>query len=352
MQHTIETLNTNSFPSESDNCKQQRYRDRAVRPKRAKSRVGYAAIKNRQLLKIKFAKYLIEDLKNYGPAGLLHMEAVSNVIGRPIQIWKSDGRVYQTINNDRSNENVNVQYHQRRPESIGHWTLPGNRDPVNVETDLNACLFTVIASQTGRSAANLRENTVNYLTSNLAVLIDIIDEFLPSNGKNGTPLMIGGARYTGNSPQAAQIILDNSQNALCYGCRDYGHPRGHASDNDATGPTDSVENYSRSTGEMKSGFLSRSDQDHVAHFALRHALAKSAMRSLNEGAQSQAVTLMARDLEGKGCVLPKMKEWYSGEEYSGELDIIRLTLVLRHHAGKHDDANADVFVHTFYPRRY
>ncbi|XP_076663569.1 uncharacterized protein LOC143366391 [Andrena cerasifolii] len=352
MQHSSETLNSNSFPSSSDKRKQQSDRDRAVRPRRAKSRGRYAAIKNTTLWKIKFAKCLVDDLKNYGPAGLLHMEAVSNVIGRPIKIWKSDGRVYRTVNNGRSNENVNVQYHQRRPESIGHWTLPGNRDPGNVETDLNACLFTVIASQTGRSATKLRASTVNYLTNNLTALTDIIDEFLPSNGKEGTPLMIGGAWYTGTSPHAAQIVLDNSQNVLCYGCRDYGHPRGHASHDRATGPKDSVENYSRTTGEMKSGFLSRSDQDHVAHFALRHALAQSAMRSLNAGAQSQAVTLMARDLEGTGCVLPKMKEWYSGQEYSGELDIIRLTLVLRHHDGKYNDANADVFVHTFYPRRY
>lgn len=101
---------------------------------------------------------------------------------------------------------------------------------------------------------------------------------------------------------------------------------------------------------MKSGFLSRADQNNVAHFALRHYKAQQAMAELNNGAISQSIILSRRDLQNDHCVLPKMIIYYNGEASFGELDIIRVTLVLRHHLGKYNDPEADVFVHTFYPR--
>ncbi|XP_076240429.1 uncharacterized protein LOC143182969 [Calliopsis andreniformis] len=342
-----ETINFTKNNDENE----QKLRDRSMRSKRSKPGSKYKSIKTNQLWKLRIAKNIIRDLKNYGPVGLIHMKAISNIIGRPIQIWRSGGHHVQTINSNQTNENtIYIEYHRNKRKHIGHWTLPGNIDPISVEKHLNGCLFETIASQTGRSSVEFRRITVKYLTDNIQSFTDQIDEFLPSVGKKATPLMIGGARYVGTSPHAAKIILDNSQNALCHECSQYGHPRAHASDKNATGPTDSVENYSRMRGDMRSGFLSREDQDEGAHYALIHRKTQIAMKRLNSGSTNEAVTLTASELEETGCVLSKMKEWYKGEEYTGELDILRVTIVLRHHEGKYFDPNADVFVHTFYPR--
>ncbi|KOC67632.1 hypothetical protein WH47_11380 [Habropoda laboriosa] len=338
----------------NDDSQDEKQRDREIRGRRGKSNDRYKIIKNEQLWKIKFAKYLINDLKNYGPTGLIHMNALSILTGKPIRIWKPDGRLCQTINNGTSDSlighTINVEYHKQAPNCIGHWTLLGNKDPVDAETDLNMCLFTVIAAQTGKSAIDLRTDTIDFLTNNTKHLIAQIDTFLSSNGNNNkTSLMIGGARYIGTSPKAAGVVLDNSQNVYCRGCRAPGHPRGHASDANATGVYDSVENYSRLTGSMKSGFLSRTDQNNVAHLVLKHEKTQQAMRDLNEGMSSVAVKLSRRQLNTDGHALPKMKECYNGEMLFENLDIFQITIVLRHHQGKYMDPNADVLVHTFYP---
>ncbi|XP_076618912.1 uncharacterized protein LOC143340618 [Colletes latitarsis] len=349
MYDSMEPNNTSDARSNNDD--HQTARDRELRGKRKNSSNRYALIKNIQLLKVRIAKWLIEDLENNGPAGLIHMEALSSVIGKPIRVWKADGQFYQTINENKNEISIDVEYHQLGENSIGHWTLKGNREPVNVETNLNGCLFRVIAAQTEIGATNLRDATSTYLSHNIDTFTDRIDEFLSANDKHGISPMLGGARYNGTSPKAAGIVLDKSQNGFSqYGQK--GHPRGHASNKNATGPTDSVENYSRLTSSMKSGFLSKNHQNIVADFALRHSLAQKAMRNLNRGATNEAVTINARDFQRNGLNLNliKMKEWYAGEEYTGKLDIVRVTLVLRHHQGKHDDPDEDVFVHTFYPR--
>ncbi|XP_043249732.1 uncharacterized protein LOC122395886 [Colletes gigas] len=341
----------NTSDERLDNDDHQKNRDRELRGKRKNSCNRYELIKNTQLLKVRIAKWLIEDLENNGPAGLPHMEALSSIIGKPIRVWKADGEFYQTINENKNEISIDVEYHHLGENCIGHWTLKGNREPVNVETNLNGCLFRAIAAQTKIGATNLRDATSKYLKRNIDTFTDRIDEFLSANDKNGISPMIGGARYNGRSPKAAGIVLDKSQNGYSQ-TGQKGHPRGHASDKNATGPTDSVENYSRLSSSMKSGFLSKNHQNIVADFALRHYLSKEAMKNLNRGATNEAVTINARDFQRDGLNLNsiKMKEWYAGEEYSGKLDIARVTLVLRHHKGKHNDPDEDVFVHTFYPR--
>lgn len=284
------------------------------------------------------------------------MEALSNVIGKPIRIWRSSHCFYKTINGRHVNKKampVDVEFHDCKStyRQIGHWTLVGNKDPINNKTDLNGCLFSVITDQTGSCPVDLRTKTVGQMANNVNTLVDQVDVILSSYGKDESTLMIGGARYYGTSPRQASIILDNSQNVPCHGCKHLGHPRGHASDKLATGPLDSVENYSRSSGRMKSGFLSRLHQNEVAHFALRHRRAQNAMKNLNAGFMNVAVTLPAIDLQNAGCNLPRMKEWHNGKQYSKALDIGEVTLVLRHHQGKFDDPDADVFIYSFYPRR-
>ncbi|XP_033326304.2 uncharacterized protein LOC117220450 [Megalopta genalis] len=311
--------------------------------------------KKEQLWKLKLAQLIINDLQNYGPSNIYHVKALSVLTQKPIRVWLPGGNLYKIINGARRNENaatIDIEYHNVRStnQRIGHWTLMGNNEPVNIKPDLNRCLFNVIAAQTGNNPVKLRFNTIRYLKNNINALIDQFDSTLSSYDKKETTLLIGGARYHGKSPTAAGIILDRSQNIYCHNCTQKGHPRGHTSDKNATGPLDSVENYSR-TG-FKSGFLSRADQNNVAHFALIHRNAVDAMENLNKGVDSQSVSISARDLQILGCELPQMMEWRDGKEISGLLNIQNILLVLRHHEGKYDDPDADVFVHTFYPKSY
>lgn len=336
--------------SDNDDSQNQIQRDRKMREDRKRSNDKYQNIKSKQLCKIKLAKYIVNDLKNYGPGNLFHVNALSIITGKSIRIWKSKDSLYQTIDQRSTKDFIDVEYH-KQSNLIGHWTLLNNIDPINVELDLNACLFAVIAAQSGESTDDLRNNTIDFLTNNSKHLIDQIDKFLSSNN-NAKQLMIGGARYIGTSPRAAGIILDKSQNVLCHDCRALGHPRGHASDRFAIGPEDSVENYSRTTHSRKSGFLSRTDQDNVAHLVLSHAKARRAMEELNTGATSIAVELSCRDLQTNHFILPQMKEFYNGTADSEELNINCVIIVLRHHTGKYRDPNADLFVHTFYPKKY
>ncbi|XP_050588703.1 uncharacterized protein LOC126921290 [Bombus affinis] len=339
--------------SNNDDSQNQIQRDRKMRENRKRSNDKYRSIKSKQLCKIKLAKFIVNDLKNYGPGNLIHVNALSTMTGKSIRIWRSKDSLYQTVddptNQKLSKDFIDIEYH-KQSNLIGHWTLLNNIDPINVELDLNACLFAVIAAQSGESTDDLRNNTIDFLTNNSKHLIDQIDKFLSSNN-NAKQLMIGGARYIGTSPRAAGIILDKSQNVLCHDCRALGHPRGHASDRFATGPEDSVENYSRTTRSRKSGFLSRTDQDNVAHLVLSHAKARQAMEKLNTGATSIAVELSRRDLQINHFILPQMKEFYNGTANSEELNINCVIIVLRHHIGKYRDPNADVFVHTFYPKK-
>lgn len=334
----ITELDDNDFQLQSD-------RDRQIRAGRSKCCNKYTYTKTKKSLKKRLTNYIINDLKNYGPSNILHIKALANIIRKPIRIFTSDGNLYQTINCNRNDREtiqcgaIDIEYHKEK-----HWTLLGNKDPMEVDKDLNACLFVVVAAQIGKGATNLRNSTIDYLTNNVNYLIEEIDKISPDDNVS---LMIGGARYNGTSPKAAGTLLDESQNVLCDGCREVGHPRGHASDKDATGPIDSVENYSRTTGSRKSGFLSKNDQNLVAHYALSHEHAQQAMNSLNNGEFSLAITLLGKELS---IALPKMKEFINGEAFTGELSIIRVTLVLRHHLGKRNDPNANVFVHTIYPR--
>ncbi|XP_034186535.1 uncharacterized protein LOC117607218 [Osmia lignaria lignaria] len=330
---------------DDDDFQAQKNKDREIRAGRSKCGNKYSYTKTKKSWKKRLIKCIINDLKNYGPTNVMHIKALANITGKPIRIFTSDGNLYQTINCNRNDRKmiqcdaIDIEYHKEK-----HWTLLGNKDPAEIEKDLNACLFVVIAAQTGKNSTDLRNSTIDYLTNNANYLIEEIDKI---SSDDNALLMIGGARYNGTSPRAAGIILDDSQNVLCDGCREVGHPRGHASDKDATGPIDSVENYSRTTGSRKSGFLSRNDQNLVAHYALCHESAQQAMNSLNNGEFSLAITLLGKELP---TALPKMKEFVNGEAFTGELSIIRVTVVLRHHQGKRNDPDANVFVHTIYPR--
>lgn len=297
---------------------------------------------------MKLARILINNLENQGPAGLLNLPGLSDILDRPIRVWLSTGRLHSVINAEKDGRPIDVEYHRCGATDTGHWTLPGGIDALNSNAGPNDCLFSVISYQTGLEPGALRRMTIESFKRKINRLERQMPEVARIEKRDKSSLMIGGAKYAGTSPRDAARILDNSQNVYCEGCRETGHPRGHASHPEATGDADSVERYSVSG--MKSGFLSRSDQNNVAHVALRHQRAREAMRLLNDGTLSLAVQIPIREINGRNFTPPKMREYYQGQAITGDIDINSLTLVLRHHRFESNNPDADVFVHTFYPR--
>ncbi|XP_011500624.1 PREDICTED: nucleolar pre-ribosomal-associated protein 1 [Ceratosolen solmsi marchali] len=161
--------------------------------------------------------------------------------------------------------------------------------------------------------------------------------------------LLGGAKYRGKSANDAKIILNLSQNGESHPLKKNGHPRGHASNSIATGHTDSVENYS--IGTWKTGFLSQSDQNYLAHLALRTVSAQDQMEVLNDSKNFQVTTaIKAKDLDADTDELPKMQEWLNGNKIGDPYKIHELLIIMKHFYKKHNDEKHDVFVCTFYPK--
>ncbi|KAK2577472.1 hypothetical protein KPH14_003573 [Odynerus spinipes] len=329
----------------------QKRRDRQLRGQRSRGNTSSAIDR---LDELRQANRLIKDLENHGPAGLVHLAALTYVTRAPIRIWNSGNELNRIIGEENEGDPIDVEFHvqpeTRDEKSTGHWTLRGRGQPSDTNVDLNNCLFSVIAAQVGRDPEELRRETINRLKKNIRLLASHIKEILWLEEHRRIVLLIGGARYTGTSPRDAARILDNSQNARCYNCRYSGHPRGHASYPSAGGTTDSVENYSHLG--RKTGFLSREEQDEAAHIALTSQEAKNAMNNLNRGMTSASVHLFPNTVNNGQRTFPKGKEFFYGQAVSNERDVRELVLILRHHEDKYNDPDADVFVHTFYPKLY
>lgn len=322
----------------------QRSKDRSLRGSRSNATSPIEKFEN-----LHQAWRLINDLKNYGPAGLIHLAALAYVTGAPIRIWNSQHELRRTVGEENNGIPIDLEFHIRhKDDNTGHWTLRGRGQPKDIYIDLNNCLFSVIAEQTGVSVTELREKTIEQLKRNVRLLADFMKEILWLEDNNRIVLLIGGARYIGTSAADASKILDDSQNRYSHGSNSKGHPRGHASAPYASGRLDSAESYSENG--RKSAFLNRDDQDRAAHVALSSPEAQAAMTRLNQDSLVEPVHL---NLENLGTSTERVNrgiEFVYGHPVGYERSIRELVLVLRHHENKYDDPNAPVFVLTFYPK--
>jgi len=64
-----------------------------------------------QIRGIKCVKNIIQDLERYGPAGLIHVYVLSNIIGKSIKIWNYDGSLNRIIGKGKKGRPVDVEYH-------------------------------------------------------------------------------------------------------------------------------------------------------------------------------------------------------------------------------------------------
>ncbi|KAL6424430.1 hypothetical protein ACFW04_009893 [Cataglyphis niger] len=293
--------------------------------------------------RIKRAEDIIQDLERHGPAGLIHICVLSNIIGKPIQIWNPNGSLNRIIGKEKTGHPIDIEYHAINSEQIGHWTLKYGKDPNNISIDLNSCLFSVIGSQIERNPSQLRKWTVLKLKNKFRKLVNLIDKILKLEKNGETILMIGGARYCGTSPLHAKIILDNSQDQISHGFLNPGHPRGHAYHPYGF----SIVNYSLNS--VKTGFPSRKDQDYITHLALKTTEATNAMKYLNEKDNHLSITItLTPDQLNSPRNLPSVVKYKNGQlETTGDMkDVV---LVLRHHKNQNENQYADVFVQTCFP---
>ena len=150
-------------------------------------------------------------------------------------------------------------------------------------------------------------------------------------------------RYTGSSYLDATSVLDTSQN------RSFSQPFGSGS---LPRTYDGAHRiviggvWRRSTvlrsflsGSPKSSFMSRTDQNKCAHYALKTAIAREAMARLKTVSDTETVTVDITSLN------LKMALFFGGVMREGGVDASRVVMVLRRHL----DRNPDVHVHTMYP---
>lgn len=103
---------------------------------------------------------------------------------------------------------------------------------------------------------------------------------------------------------------------------------------------------------MKTAFLSRDDQDMVAHLTLKTGEAQDVLELMSDQAinsHKEVIHITPEKLAIMEGELPDVQEFYDGEKVCCPGRIRKLVLVLKHFYEKYDDEDADPFVLTFYP---
>ncbi|OXU29988.1 hypothetical protein TSAR_001105 [Trichomalopsis sarcophagae] len=297
---------------------------------------------------------LIQNVISNGPAGLLHASILSKLLNRCIRVW-SQNVLIEKFGKVDGKPLIDVEFKSRRSSHhLGHWTLKGGKNPVvqPFEAGLgpNDCLYDVVASQTGFTSAELRQRTAIEMYRNQRSIVKLIVARCSDAGDRSfwsfANWMLGGARYSGNSPTDAQRVLNASQYGQCHPEGRQGHPRGHASHPQASGSTESVENYSYS--RWRSGFLSRDEQDLVCHYALITSSACDLMARLNNGQFKDDAHIGRHQLDYDP--LPKAQIWSGGQPQGSPGDFYTVILVGKHFLNRYNDPSADIFILTFYPK--
>ncbi|XP_036148760.1 uncharacterized protein LOC118647621 [Monomorium pharaonis] len=344
--------------------------------------------KQNKMHKIKYVKDIIQDLENYGPASLIHIAILSNIIKRPINIWNANGSLNKTIGKQKLGQSVDIEYHANSSEQIGHWTLRDSKDPDNVIIDLNSCLFSVIGSQIGQNPLKLRKWTVLKLKNNFQNLAKWLDKI---QWKKGAEIffMIGGVNGHGpesprkspgkksprkspgkenpkkspeeegyskrypkhNTPEHAKNILNNSEGKLSEGGdeKKYWTIGQSRTRHLVGGRNGGVETWTRNNPHIgKFAFLTEEDQNYVTHRALLSKSGQEALHKLNDAIEYK-VEIPVSELVEPDISFPQASRWYKGIELHGLEDIKFVNMLLRHQKDKRDKIDEEPFIVYIYP---
>ncbi|CAM2724787.1 unnamed protein product [Rotaria socialis] len=196
---------------------------------------------------------MIEDLKNGGEAGLPHLGALSDETGRPIKVLDENGKVIRIIGADKGGTTIEVQY--RKPNvhtPQGHWTLPGNVEPLANNTGKNNCLFNVIAEQTGKDPNQLRANTASRMGNNKEHLANQARDIKRLEQYKKNALTMGGMPSFDKG--TAGNTINQSQGRRPYGSKEDGHPMFHTE-------THKENNLDFRTKEVLTTYVNEGDQN-------------------------------------------------------------------------------------------
>lgn len=139
------------------------------------------------------ADQIIEDLKNGGQAGLPHLRAISDEIGRPINVYDENGKLVRTIG-DKNGIPIDVEYHKPSKDNpSGHWTLPGGEESKFDNSNKNNCLFNVIAQQVQKDPNELRNNTALNMETNKELLANQAHDIIRLEQYKRNALSMGGS---------------------------------------------------------------------------------------------------------------------------------------------------------------
>ncbi len=139
------------------------------------------------------ANQIIEDLKNGGQAGLPHLGAISDEIGRPINVYDENGKLVRTIG-DKNGIPIDVEYHKPSKDNPnGHWTLPGGEESKFDNSNKNNCLFNVIAQQVQKDPNELRNNTALNMETNKELLANQAHDIIRLEQYKRNALSMGGS---------------------------------------------------------------------------------------------------------------------------------------------------------------
>lgn len=274
----------------------------------------------------------------FKPTGLSILKQASLHLKRNISIWKNR-KIIQKLGSFDKDPKIDLQFLPHYPSArLGHWRL--KNEPRN-QTN-KKCLFELLAQETGTNPYSLRK--------------DMLVQLKPRPGggfstrRCSPPRYKPTTKYFGTCSADARRVLDDSQMGRSHPCGNVGHPRAHAShpDRQNMGYRFCVEKYSM--GLKKTGFLSYSDQDEMAHLALSCPEAKKKMRELIEGADEVTAYVDVEDFGVDVNCLPKIGTWYQGKKLAGVRTPEMFVLNMRHHQGKKNVHNWDVFVHNFLPK--
>ncbi|VDP91569.1 unnamed protein product [Echinostoma caproni] len=137
---------------------------------------------------IQKAQQIIDDLRNNGKAGIIHLTHITDIIGKPITVLDENGKLLQNIRGKTDAEPIVVQYDSKNE----HWSLPGGHEPGIKSTQRNNCLFDVIAHQIGYDPDTLRKSTVEGMSNNLALVANQAHDYSLLEKYKPRKLLLGG----------------------------------------------------------------------------------------------------------------------------------------------------------------
>lgn len=168
---------------------------------------------------------MIDEIKNGGEAGLPHLGAASEAVGRPIKVFDEKGNLVRVIGEDRGGTPLEIEYHKATDENKpGHWTLRGNIEPP-VNGGNNDCFFNVIGAQTGQDPTILRAKIATTMQNNKENLANQANDIHILEKYKRDALTLGG------NPQFqkgyGRSIIEDSQGKKGYKGTQAGHPKHH-----------------------------------------------------------------------------------------------------------------------------